>query len=464
MLHKENTIYVLILLSFVFVFLMPPVIPLIHPDSAGYLNFHEYRSSFYPIFLDVFTYFGFSLENITTIQTLFFVMSLSYLLHSLLNVCKKKIFIVIYVVLLVGNVWVMSYHKAILTESLYITLLMSAFAALINFLHRRSTSDLFLFSLILGVTIAMRPSSMIFIVLLPIIVLIEYNKSRVFEWTLVATLIFPIVFTQLVEGAMYRLYHGDIDRPSIMSVIAFGKGAMMQGEFEFTGPNKDTLKDMSDEVDNEFSDVPLFVENIPYFWLKSQSLPNYEIYAQFNLLRDKRDYYAAKSNTTKENIMIEFGKQRILQSLDQWLINSLYYYAGSWGVRSTSFPYFISEYNNWASNENYIPLNETITYLPLKGDLDSSTISMVVFPGLLISGVVSGVVAVIFLFMLLFGKNMSLPFVLSGIFSVSVHSSLIFYSFINVATPRYTMSQFPILLLAFVFLALWVALKMKKST
>jgi hypothetical protein len=46
-------------------------------------------------------------------------------------------------------------------------------------------------------------------------------------------------------------------------------------------------------------------------------------------------------------------------------------------------------------------------------------------------------------------------FILSGIFSISVHGALIFSSFVNVATSRYTTTQFPILILVFFFFFLW---------
>jgi hypothetical protein len=87
---------------------------------------------------------------------------------------------------------------------------------------------------------------------------------------------------------------------------------------------------------------------------------------------------------------------------------------------------------------------------------------MIAFPGLLLAGVISGLIGIIFLIMLLLRREIPLYFMLSGILSVSVHGMLFFYSFVNIATPRYTIAQFPILLLVFFFFFLWVSPVVKK--
>jgi hypothetical protein len=283
----------------------------------------------------------------------------------------------------------------------------------------------------------------------------------------VLALILPIIFTQLVESALYRGYHGDIKRGSILPVIAFGKGAMINSDFQFNSPYKDILEQYSREVDLEYGEVGLFIDKIPYFWLRNQSIPNYEVYAQFNVLRDRRDHFAQMAGVDKDDLMMELGKQRIFNGIDQWIKNSLSHYAASWALRVTSFPPFVKEYNNWINDQTSIPFNKKIKYLPMKGDKEPSMISMIAFPGLLISGVVSGLIGIMFIVMLLFRKEMPLMFILSGIFSISVHGTLIFSSFVNVATPRYTTTQFPILLLALimfiVFLSSVISKKLKSK-
>ena len=89
---------------------------------------------------------------------------------------------------------------------------------------------------------------------------------------------------------------------------------------------------------------------------------------------------------------------------------------------------------------------------------------MIAFPGLLISGVVSGLIGIMFIVMLLFRKEMPLMFILSGIFSISVHGTLIFSSFVNVATPRYTTTQFPILLLALIMFIVFLSSVISKKS
>jgi hypothetical protein len=121
----------------------------------------------------------------------------------------------------------------------------------------------------------------------------------------------------------------------------------------------------------------------------------------------------------------------------------------------------VDDYNNWVLNQSDIPLNNSIKYLPLKGDLKPSSVSMIVFPMLLLAGMVSGIIGLVFLVMLLQKREISLLFILSGLLSIMVHGSIIFASIINVATPRFTVTQFPLLLLVFLFVVIWITTKIR---
>ncbi|MBT4732316.1 hypothetical protein HOB87_10160 [Candidatus Woesearchaeota archaeon] len=454
----RRNFFIIGLISFVFIYslLTPSVSTLLQPDSFGYINFSNVRTSFYPVFLDIAGYFGVSIEQIPILQVFIFSLSLYYLLITLSSVFKSRLFLFTYVVILMGNVWLVSMHKTILTESIYISLNIMAISSLINFLHYGSTKYILMFSFMLGISMGVRPSGVAMISILPIILLVAYNKFRKIKWSWIVALVVPIIFTQIIESSLYRSYHGSSNRGSILPVIVFGKGAMIKGDFKFNGPNSKVLDEFSKEIDLEFFKVHEFINEIPYFWLKNQSIPNYEIYAQMKLLKDRRHYYAEKAKTSVDNLIMELGKQRLLQGVDQWLINAMHHYAASWSLRVTTFPLFVKKYNDWALNKSYIPFNQKIEYLPLKGDKIPSLISAVVFPGLLIAGILTFVIGLVFIVMLVLKMDIQFSFMLSGLFSVWTHGMLIFYSIVNVATPRYTTSLFPVLLLALMMFFLFI--------
>jgi hypothetical protein len=453
---KKYNLYIAALSVTVFLIslIIPSTTTLLHPDSSGYIEFAEYRTAFYPVFLDIFQYSGFSIEQVPILQTFVFSVSLYYLLWTLAQVCEKKSLLIIYVFLLIGNIWLVSLHKAILTESIYISLNMAAMAALINFFNTKSVKHIAIFALMTGLAMGVRPAGIAMLALFPIIIFAAKNYFVEFRWSWIFSLFLPIIATQLVETVLYRGYHGDIERGSIMPIIIFGKGAMIKGDFKFNGPNQKVLHEFSNELDLEYDKVNLFLDKIPYFWLKNQALPNYEVHAQFHVLRHKRDYFSKIAKVDSDKLLMELGKQRMLQGINQWIKNSLYHYAASWALRVTSFPPFVKEYNDWIKSQADIPFNKEIKYLPMKGK-KASIISMIAFPGLLISGLLSGIIGISFLVMLVAQQRMPLLFMLSGILSLSVHGMLIFSSFANIATPRYTTTQFPILALALLLFLFW---------
>ena len=464
---KYDNLFLIGLAVFVFItsLLAPSTSTLLHPDSLGYLNFDKYRSALYPVFLDIFIYSGISIEQVPILQIFLFSFSVYYLLRAISRVCNNKLLLSMYVILLVGNIWLISLHKAILSESIYISSNMVAIAALINFFKVKSTKYILIFSLMIGLSIGIRPSGIAMLLIFPFIVIAANNYFKEFRWSWIFALIIPIIVMQLFESVLYRSYHGDSNRESILPVIIFGKGAIVDGSFKFNGPYKNILEQYSKEIDLEYGEVRSFLDKIPFFWLKNQSLPNYEIYAQFNVLRDRRNYFARMAGVTSNELMMEVGKQRILQGINQWIENSLYHYAASWALRVTSFPPFVREYNDWIKVQANIPFNKKIEFLPLKGGKSPSIISMIVFPGLLISGIVSMLIGITFITLLLLRRKMSLMFIFPGLLSIGVHGMLLFSSFVNVATPRYTITQFPVLLLVIVMFLFFIfeTIKGKKS-
>ena len=126
----RDNFFILALVFFVFLasILMPSVSTLIHPDSAGYIEFFDYRTSFYPFFLDTVSFIGLTIEYVPIIQVLIFSLSLYFLLKSLLSICSKN-FLYFYVMILVANIWFISQHKAILTESIYISSIIVSIAS-----------------------------------------------------------------------------------------------------------------------------------------------------------------------------------------------------------------------------------------------------------------------------------------------------------------------------------------------
>ena len=451
---SKNSYFSFLLTSVLFIayIYIPSVTPMIHPDSSGYIEFSSIRTSFYPVFLDISDYFGVTLKQIQYLQIFVFSLSVFFLLKSLLDLTSRKIIVLLYLLLLIGNVWLVSIHKSILTDSLYISFNLFAISALINFFIKKAPIHLLIFSIMIGISIGIRPSGIYMLASIPIILVVARQYFGVFSWKWLGFLVVPLAVTHIAESALYYQYH-DIDkRDSLLPILAFGKGAVITGDgVEFSGQNKNILSQYSQEVDSEFGNVPKFLKEIPYFWLKNQSLPNYEVYAQFNVLRDRRTDYAQESGIAKNDLMLELGYQRIIAKPYQWLMNSLSHYAASWGVRVTTFPPFVDEYNEWVLRQNSIPLIDSVGYLPLKGDLKPSVVSLVVFPVLLMVGVISGLIGLVFLIAVVRNKRISLLFILSGFLSLMSHGAIIFASIVNVATPRFTITQIPILTLALLF-------------
>jgi hypothetical protein len=130
--------------------LIPPYCPLLQPDSTSYVEFNSIRTALYPLFLKVLLGSGLDLVQITYVQIVLFSLCLFFLLSALLRIDVPRPLIAIFVALLCANVYFSSFHRTILTESLFCSVMMLVIAFLLDFLRSGKSVFLALASLGMG--------------------------------------------------------------------------------------------------------------------------------------------------------------------------------------------------------------------------------------------------------------------------------------------------------------------------
>ena len=146
--------------------IFPPAFPFTHPDSAGYIAFAARRTVGYPLFLmGVESLFGTHRAAIP-IQLFAMIGSAAFAANEIRKLTKSTLFGLATLALVIGNVFIYRYAFTILTEALFFSAIAVLTGLVCRFAGSPSRAIIGAMSLLVAVSILIRPASYIFIVVL----------------------------------------------------------------------------------------------------------------------------------------------------------------------------------------------------------------------------------------------------------------------------------------------------------
>jgi hypothetical protein len=447
-------------------FLIPPYIPLIEPDSESYLNFAPNRSALYPAFLYVCKMLRLNLIEITWLQTTIFSLALAYLLSVLLRAKIHRVLLGLLVVVLAANVLFTSFHRSILTESIYFSISIVAVGLWIDYFRTGRMLFLALAGIALGLMIGFRPAG---IGLIPMQVFAAWLRrpENLSKWILVVLAIVPVGIGAGSERLLYRVVHSG-PAQSTAPLLLMGKAAMLiKPNMTFTGPHARALNSLGAHLFALFGPVQKNLVHAPSIAVRVQLSAAYEGLAQDKgFLLNEISEAADQEHVSIDDLRSDLGEQVILQNISGYIIHTLLNEIGQWSVDAQHFPptaRLIAEYadtNPAVSFGGRIP-HELLHPQPLPS-------AMIIYPAFLLAGAVTFVLAIgFFVFVVRPGLMVSPAGFYLGIatfLSAMCHAYTLFISLANEWTPRFLMAVFPHLEIIALCVLMFVAHRWKKAT
>jgi hypothetical protein len=436
--------------------LIPPYFPLLQPDSASYIEFSSTRTALYPLFLKLLRNLGLDLVQITYVQVGLFSLSLFFLLSALLRIGVPRLLAAIFVALLCGNVYFSSFHRTILTESLFCTAMLLVVAFLLDFLRSGASVFLALAALGMGLLVGIRPAA---IGLVPALFVAGWLKWRQHEVTtsiFVAAIVVPFALGILCEWIPYHAHHGD-RRDSIASNLYMGRSAMLaRPGIIFTGPHAGVLTELGQKLSETYEPVHEFLARVPLPALPMFTAA-YELVGQEYVMRREIEQASLSAGVAKQALLADLAKQIILANITGQMKLIFVQYVGQWSMASLTFPPTARAINKLVDEHPAVPL--------LQNDPDDIMLhpkprssSYFIYPAFLAAGLLTLLLALALTpFLLrpsLAEKPRLRPFFLAAFFSLMCQVYTTSLSFLNIATPRYLMALFPIICLVAIFAAL----------
>jgi len=426
------------------VLLIPPYTPLIEPDSTGYIEFVPTRSAYYPAFLYICRAVGLNLIEITLVQIGIFGLALAYLLTVLLRARFPRILLGIFVALLAANVLYSSFHRSILTESLFFSAGAVTVGLWIDYLRTGHVRFLVLAGFALGLMIGIRPAG---IGLLPMHAFAVWIKrpQNPSKWLMLLFATVPVVIGAGGERIIYRAVHGGNSQSTAPNLMIGLAAMLIKPDMTFTGPHAQALKQLSAQLYESYGPVQKYLADTPSLAVRAQLSAAYEALSQFHAIAGELAEAAKRENTTVDELRTELGKQITMQNIPGYLKLTLLNYFGQWSIAAQNFPPTARALAAYANANPAISLGGG---LPDKFLHPSPTlVGLLVYPTFLIAGAVTLLLSFVFLIFLarpaLMNGAEGFYLGLAAVLSAMCHGYTLFISLINEWTPRFLMAVIP---------------------
>lgn len=428
----------------VVVLVVPPYTPLIEPDSTGYIQFVPLRSAFYPAFLYLGRAAGLNLVQITWVQLAIFGAALAYLLCALRKIDVPRTLLAAFVVLLAANVLFSSFHRSILTESLYFSGTAFLLGLWLDYFRTGRIGFLVVAGLVLGLMIGVRPAG-IGVVPMHLFVVWLRRPQAMSKWLLLALTIVPVFVGAGSERLLYRAVHGDKSESTTPNLLIGMAAMLVQPNMTFTGPRAATLTQLSARLYETYGPTQKYLAEAPTLPVRAQLSAAYEALSQFQALAPELVEAAKKENTTPDALRSELGQQIIPQNIPGYLRLMLLNYFGQWSIAAQNFPPTARALAAYADANPAIAFNGGLSQQFLHPP--PTKVGLLVYPAFLIAGAVTFVLSFVFLLFLarpaLLNTAEGFYLGIAAFMSIMCHGYTLFISLINEWTPRFLMAVVP---------------------
>jgi len=433
---KEFFFYIIVfILTFVIFDQSISILNSVQPDSEDYIGNNERRRSIYFIFMNILDFFRI---DVFLGQKIFLAASIVFLLFILVRKKIGKILCIIFFLSMVSNIYYTSFTKTILPESLFFTCINFSLGLLI--IRSQSVITNFFRGIFLGLIFSMKAIGPVIATTILIFFLFKKQRNYLRNISVIVSSFFLIV---LIENIVF--YSENDHRSSVWNFSMKGKIFMISGLDSFDiskySESKNEVLIMSKET---FKDVQDFLKNIKNPFLKSDLSADYEVIAQYQFL---------EFDEFHQNIVL---RKDFEKNIDEYFVNLIKF--NFLEYIQLSFSHYLGM---WTSGSKILYLENFLTdnnvNLPMKKELFKASGPMRKINNLvlLVGHLVLVLVLIIYLLATLFSvlKALRMRNFLdhSFVFVVVSQLYLIVVSFTNVATIRYLMPVYPIIILSIVF-------------
>ncbi len=419
-------------------------------DSGSYLDFNSLRTATYPIFLDLVTAVFGTVDAVAKAQLVIAAGTFAFLGWSLYRAFGSALFALAPVAALILHPQIASFHSAVMTESLFISLL----CLLIGFSALTSSRDglwgwTVSAALSCGLAITVRPAGVSLLIIWPVLFWLIWRRLDGRRVVLAVAVIAPIALCLIVENTLWHAYHESSSRPSLADRHLFAKALMVESEPSLSDPELARLAATGRLVTAPAREL---IADAPSHYAQVTLLSNFEGEVQWwRELDSEINEIERQRGISQSDVFAQVGRTAMLNAPLAWIGNALTHYFGLWS-RAYVTPAIYEEYQTYIENAEPNPLvpngfSRSADPLSPIQRLSSSLMAT----GLLISTLAVGLAA----WQRLRHGDPDARLVVAAVCCLAIHTHLLTAGLFGIMATRYAVAMGPFLAVCGVLLASW---------
>ncbi|MYD88331.1 MAG: hypothetical protein F4Y14_20505, partial [Acidobacteria bacterium] len=179
------------------------------PDSRGYIEFDPHRTAGYPLLLDSVTGLFGTLGAVPGVQLLLAAAGFAFLGWSIQHAFGAPRLALAVALSLFGNPEIAKFHGAIMTESVFVSLLCVMLGTMALLIATPGVRPAFLSALTCGVAVAVRPAGISLLPIWPLLLWFLWGPCAGRRVRLALAVAAPLLLCGAVEGIAWRAEHPD---------------------------------------------------------------------------------------------------------------------------------------------------------------------------------------------------------------------------------------------------------------
>ena len=412
------------------------------PDSRGYIQFAAHRTAGYPLFLDFVTALFGTLGAVPRAQLLLAAAGFAFLGWSIQRAFGAPRLALLVTLSLFGNPEIARLHGAIMTESLFVSLLCVMTGAMAMLVTRPAVLPAALSALTCGTAAMVRPAGVSLLPIWPILLWFLWGRYAGQRVRLAVAVVVPLALCGIAESVAWQASHpGRSARTSLANMHLFAKALMMESLPVIRGDEVDRFLGTAREA---VAPAREFVAGGPDWQTRLLLLTRYEAASQRRWFRDEVEELSERRDVSFNRLLGEVGWRATVGAPVAWASNAFAHYVGLWGLYELLTPAAFQRYAAYVQPTRRIPFFDG-RLLPRNLPRYAAVwpIRVVMGVGFLATVVAVGVAVA----RRLRGMELDDRLVLAAVCGLLVHGHFVFVGLFGIALARYSLAVWPLLAL-----------------
>jgi hypothetical protein len=441
----------------VFCLITNPAGPITTPDSFHYLNMTPIVALGYPFFLQAT-----GARAAIVAQPIIFSAALAFLGREIIRVTRSTWLAAAVIAGIIVVPQIREFHASILSESLFLSLLVVFLALVVRFMHYPAWRLMVLVAITVGVAATVRRTAFAFVPVILMMVLVQRHHLRGAQTTLffVASLA-PFMVIAATEQVMAPIIHAGAPS-SLLGRHLFAKAALIEAP---AAPRTDDAvrAALDDQLENAFAPIRSMLARAPDN-VRSVLTIYYETCLQGGCADQARAATNEAIEARQTEIMGAAGAARIRRAPLEFLALTWRHYESLWTVNRLRHPDTASDLNAFLAAQRPLPYEELALSLGPGRTLEFTGSQNVRYAQYAISAlaIITGSLAVFACVAAIAAPRLSPTLAIASVSALTAHSGLLLTALLAAGFSRFLLGLWPALIVACAFAA-WKVLTRERE-